>query len=150
MRTPPPGRWRANASEAQEQAALIRWANIFMHTPGILFHVPNGGKRDPKEAAKFKRLGVRAGIPDLFLAIPTDRHHGLFLEMKSKRGKLTSFQEKACEEFRKKGYFVAVCHSWIEAVEAIEEYLGPSLYGRHVKKEYPSQLARVLIDDENT
>ena len=35
---------------------------------GLLwFHVPNGGRRSPEEAAIFNGLGVRAGVSDLIL-----------------------------------------------------------------------------------
>lgn len=34
---------------------------------GRLFHVPNGGTRDKREAAKFKAMGVIRGEPDLIL-----------------------------------------------------------------------------------
>jgi len=46
---------------------------IFQHlrarkAPGTFaFHVPNGGKRRPIEAAILKGLGVVAGVPDVVL-----------------------------------------------------------------------------------
>lgn len=44
---------------------------IFLDKPGTLrpnvvyFHVPNGGSRNAAEGARFKQIGVKAGIPDL-------------------------------------------------------------------------------------
>jgi hypothetical protein len=35
----------------------------------VYFHVPNGGNRDAREGARFREIGVKAGVPDLiFLA----------------------------------------------------------------------------------
>lgn len=119
-------------SEAVEQAALIRWADH--HWFGKhLFAIPNGGLRNKIVAAKLKREGVRRGIPDLFLTIPKyyDEHkdsiaaHGLFLEMKRKKGSSTSkYQTKCINLLRGKGYEVEVCKGWVEAANVICEYLG--------------------------
>ena len=53
-------------SEAQEQAAVIQWCDI-RRIP--VFHVPNGGSRDKREAANLKRQGGRAGAPDLVVPV---------------------------------------------------------------------------------
>ena len=36
--------------------------------PFQMVHIPNGGKRSFSEAAKFKRMGVRAGVPDYLMS----------------------------------------------------------------------------------
>lgn len=36
----------------------------------VIAHVPNGGNRSAQEAAKFKRMGVLAGYPDLIIHGP--------------------------------------------------------------------------------
>lgn len=50
----------------------------------VYFHVPNGGSRNAAEGARFKAIGVKAGVPDLvFLA-----HHRFYcLEFKEPGGK---------------------------------------------------------------
>ena len=65
-------------SEAQEQAAVIQWCDI-RRIP--VFHVPNGGSRDKREAANLKRQGVRAGVPDLVVPVARGGHHSLFLSL---------------------------------------------------------------------
>jgi hypothetical protein len=48
-------------------------------------HVPNGGYRTPAEAGQFRTFGVRAGVPDLLLWLPSGGH--LQVELKaSSRG----------------------------------------------------------------
>ena len=88
-----------------------------------LHHSPNGGYRNAREAARFKRMGTRAGFPDLFLAIPSDPYHGLFIEMKTEIGR----QSPAQKNFEKRaifsGYKYAVCRSVEEFIESINDYL---------------------------
>jgi hypothetical protein len=46
--------------------------------PGVVYlHVPNGGYRQPAEAAIFSGLGVRAGAPDLLLCVQAEVAIGL-------------------------------------------------------------------------
>lgn len=73
-------------TEAQEQEALIEWCELNKgRHPELakILHIPNGGYRTPAEAAHFKRLGVKAGVPDLLLPYPIDGWHGLWIELKS-------------------------------------------------------------------
>lgn len=62
-----------NPTEAVEQAALFRWAVLQPPESGIrlMMHIPNGGYRKPSEAARFRALGVRAGVPDILLPVTT-------------------------------------------------------------------------------
>ena len=74
-------------SEAQEQCELIKWADSCVKTNihpelAMLYAVPNGGRRDKAEAAHLKMQGVKAGVPDLCLAVPKGKYHGLYIELK--------------------------------------------------------------------
>lgn len=69
--------------------------------------------------------GVRAGIPDLFLAIARGEWHGLWIEMKRRKGGfLSDPQRTALLALKLEGYSTAVCYGWDEAREAIVDYLG--------------------------
>lgn len=62
----PPGavRHREVQREAMEQAALFQWAFTVRQTfpeLRLMYHIPNGGKRNRFEAANLKRQGVKAG-----------------------------------------------------------------------------------------
>lgn len=76
-------------SEAQEQEAVIEWCD-WKHIP--IFAIPNGGKRDAREAAHMKRQGVRAGVPDLCVPVARGGFHGLYIEMKVGKNKPTDKQ----------------------------------------------------------
>lgn len=73
-------------AECDEQMYLFNWVAFARNTipeVDMLFHVPNGGSRDRREAARLKAQGVRAGVPDLCLPVPSGAYHGLFIELKA-------------------------------------------------------------------
>lgn len=114
--------------EHAEQVNLIQWWALQCKRFGIheqlLFAIPNGGQRNIITAKRMKDEGVRAGIPDLFLAVPRGRFHGLFVEMKKPQGGVVSDAQKACMEMLSSNdYCVAVCRGFIDAQEAIKGYL---------------------------
>lgn len=117
----------SHQAELEEQAALIEWADKTV-IDGIkigdyLLHIPNEGKRGPKAARDAKRLGVRAGVPDLFLALPRGGHAGLWIEMKAKGGKLSAQQEAWLKRLEDAGYRAVCCFGFEQAVEHIADYL---------------------------
>ena len=72
-------------SEEQEQVALFKWAKLQENVyPALrlLYHIPNGGKRDKVTAARLKAAGVKAGVPDICLPVPAGGCNGLYIEMK--------------------------------------------------------------------
>lgn len=113
-------------SEAQEQSALFQWANIATQKYEelkLMHHIPNGGKRDRKEAATLKRQGVKAGVPDISLPVPRGKYHGLYIELKVGKNKTSSAQNEWIENLSRQGYYVSVCYGWLAARDVIENYL---------------------------
>lgn len=64
---------------------------VLPSSPFGLIHIPNGGSRNPIEGAKFKRMGVRAGVPD-YLVMKDFQPVG-WLEFKYGRNTLTEAQK---------------------------------------------------------
>ncbi len=89
----------------------------------LIFHIPNVGKRNACEAARFKRMGVKAGVPDLFLPVPRGGCHDLFIELKAPRGKVSDHQRGWLESLKASGYAVSVCYGCDEARRDILRYL---------------------------
>ena len=113
-------------SEAQEQVALFQWANLARQEYPeleLLHHIPNGGRRDKKEAGALKRQGVKAGVPDISLPVARGGYHGLYIELKVGRNKTSSAQNEWIEKLSRQNYFVSVCYGWLAAREVIEKYL---------------------------
>lgn len=89
------------------------------------FHaIPNGGHRHKKTAARLKAEGVKAGVPDLFVAEPRGAFHGLYLEMKRRAGgRASPAQVERVRELRTRGYAALFCRGADEAWAAVELYL---------------------------
>jgi len=114
-------------TEAQEQAALIEWASRMTgRCPelSLLHAIPNGGSRNPIEAVHLKQQGVKPGIPDICLPCARGEYHGLYIEMKRRKGgRVSDEQRKMIEALRAQGYRAEVCKGWEEARNTICEYL---------------------------
>lgn len=112
--------------EAQEQAIVIQWCNLQSkkyHELDLIYHCPNGGKRNKREAHNLKLEGVKAGVPDLFLPVARNGKHGLYIEMKYGKNKCTIEQIKWLDWLYKQGYKCKVCYSADEAINTIKNYL---------------------------
>ena len=118
---------RRNAhAEDDHQATVIAWARLNERKlPALrwLFHIPNGGKRDAREAARLQRQGVIAGVADLFLPYPSREYHGLFIELKAEGGKPTDRQREFLAGMTSRGYCAQVAVGSKAAIELIEWYL---------------------------
>lgn len=121
--------------EHQHQKALIDWA---MRTPlprsadvfdgarisDYLLAIPNGGKRNPREAARLKAEGVKAGVSDLLLPLRRLTYSGMWLEMKAPGERPTTSQQIWLDRMGQAGYFATWADDWIDAAAAIAEYCG--------------------------
>lgn len=117
-----------NEIEHSEQVTLMQWWALACHGFGVpeacLFAIPNGGERNVIVASKLKAEGVRAGVPDLFLACGSSCFNGLFIEMKKTRGGRVSEAQRAyLDMLTERGYLAVVCNGWLEAKQIIEQYL---------------------------
>lgn len=114
-------------TEHQEQCALFEWAAwMEKQIPELhLMHaIPNGGKRDIRTAARLKDEGVKPGVPDICLPVPRGGKHGLYIELKRRKGGSVSKEQQAwIRALMEQGYMCAVCHGWEKARETILEYL---------------------------
>lgn len=112
-------------TEAQEQTSLFAWANYKPELRYLMWCNTNSGKWSPQYAVKLKRMGAKAGVPDITIAIPKKGYHGLYIELKRLKGGIISeVQDNMQTELFKQGYYVAVCNGWIEAKKIICEYMG--------------------------
>ena len=113
-------------AEDDHQAAVIAWARLNERKfPALrwLFHVPNGGKRNAREAARLQAQGVIAGVADLVLPYPSREYHGLFIELKAEGGKLSENQRAFLQAMVSRGYCAQVAVGSKAAIELIEWYL---------------------------
>lgn len=111
------------ATENQEQIALIEWASYHPICSEYLIHIEN--ERECTEAqGKLRKLkGVKAGVVDLFLAYPTKRYAGFWIEMKRRGARPSLKQKNWIKKMIERGYAANWFDNWEEAKENIEEYL---------------------------
>lgn len=83
------------------------------------FHVPNGGKRKPIEAAILKGLGVQAGVPDIILI---RAGHAYALELKAPGGRLSPNQIATHDKLRAAGVEPHVAYGLDEALAWLERF----------------------------
>jgi len=112
------------SEERLEQEALMEWINYQPLIKDICIHIPNEGKRSPRIGAKLKRQGMKAGVSDIFIAYPTKRYHGLWIELKrKKRYRCTKEQQIWIDRMNELGYFACFAFGWEHAKDIIENYL---------------------------
>lgn len=116
-------------SEHDEQSAFFEWValNASRH-PAFesVFAIPNGGFRHKPTAMLLQREGVRAGVPDIFVAYPSNGKGGLFIEMKRANGRASDVratQWEWLERLEQNNFAVAVCYGCDEAIAAVTQYL---------------------------
>ena len=108
--------------ESKLQTTCVKWFRL-QYPNYLLFAIPNGGARDLITGAIMKREGVVPGVPDLFLAHATFESYGLFIEMKSDKGKLSPNQIYVRSKLELAGYHVEICNSFESFKSVIENYL---------------------------
>lgn len=131
----------ARIAEYRNEATILPSHHAIAAKLELLFTIPNGGARHKAVAGKMKAEGVKSGVWDLFLPVPTyftnpqtrevcNKAHGLFIEMKEPGRR--SHQWGGCTQeqcnFRNamvaQGYACEVCYTWEEAFDALLKYLG--------------------------
>jgi len=126
-----------NPTEHQIQCAIVEWANIvdspYVHSTKDLIHKKigdfliknaNEGKRSWAQGKKMKKEGLKKGVSDLFLAIPASNSAGLWIEVKTIKGKISESQEEWLRLMNFAGYGTALIRSVDEGIKTIKNYLG--------------------------
>jgi len=115
--------------EAIEQAKVIAWAraNEGSYTGLWMLHSSlNGVRLSKAQAGKAKAGGMLAGVPDLFLPVRSYEYCGLYIEMKSEKGRVSKEQSRFLSMVSTLGYAVYVCYSAQEAIDKIKDYYSPN------------------------
>jgi len=111
-------------NEHDEQVAVVEWFRMrFPLLKMALFAIPNGGLRHIRVAMTLKKEGVISGVSDLFLMVPRGTFHGLFIEMKTKKGKLSDNQKEFIKIAINMGYEAIVGYGFEDAKNKIEKYM---------------------------
>ena len=117
-------------SEHTEQVNIIKFCKL-QKIP--VFSIPNGmwvpglaGVRLFSYIAKMKAEGMEKGVPDLFFPIVRNGFHGLFIELKTKTGRLSPEQKEWLKTLSENGYRAICCYGATEAIAEIKNYIKES------------------------
>lgn len=91
------------------------------------FAIPNGGGRSKRTAGRLKAEGVKPGVPDVALSMPSLTFHGLFIEMKSLTGQPSREQREFIAQSIQLGYCAAVARGAGEAFALWKAYVDGTL-----------------------
>ena len=110
--------------ESHIQQACVKWFGLqHRDLEGLLFAVPNGGRRGKVEAGIMKAEGVYAGVADLLLLVPSGDFHGLAIEMKKPSGRQSESQKEWEKKVAAQGYAYVVCRGVDEFIDLVGNYL---------------------------
>lgn len=95
--------------EADIQAAIVEWLRRVIR--GVVFTVPNEGKRSIGAAMHLRGLGMAKGAPDIVCAWQDGEFFPrvLFIECKSMSGRLSEHQTRMRDDLK------ALGHDWLLA-----------------------------------
>ena len=106
--------------ESKIQTCLVRW----LKEKNVAHQISlEGAKRHPIEAARAKRMGMAAGNPDITLFL--NKGKCVFIELKSKNGRLSDAQKARHEELKALGFDVHTVRaaSGAGAIDAVQDIL---------------------------
>jgi hypothetical protein len=109
-------------SESKLQIAMVNYFR-FKYPKYHLFAIPNGGNRSAITGAILKKEGARAGVADLFLMHGNSQFHGLWIEVKTDKGKQSPNQKQFEIDALKCKYEYKVVRSLEEFIIVVTNYL---------------------------
>lgn len=88
----------SSLSEFEVHCSIVAWLGYALPRGSLCHHSPNEGRHHVAWRNKQKRLGMRAGWPDLELLVPVDYWFEpawgpIYLEIKNDNGRLTKHQK---------------------------------------------------------
>jgi hypothetical protein len=128
-----------NWSEDRLQQECVMWfKNTFRPIRKLLYMNHNSGKKNIATATRDVAMGLTKGVPDLFLAIPMYQKEagkwstvsicGLYIEMKTPSGKLSSDQTLLFAQLKSQGYRCEVVTSLEQFKAIILDYLANTMW----------------------
>ena len=116
-------------SEPDEQVAIFSWADTLRNRyPALqmMYAIPNGSYKSKMSARKFAAEGLKSGVPDICLPVPSadGQYHSLYIELKRRKGgKLSDTQRQWIGSLQFYGNRAHVAKGADEAIDIIKDYL---------------------------
>ena len=132
--------------EHQIQSSFFGWLKYHPKLNPFIFAIPNGGfigevigkKENGKPLYgkhwitlhKRQKEGLKAGVCDIFCAIPSNGKHGLFIEFKAGKNKPSPEQIEFINNMISQGYECIVCYTLEQAIDCLNKYLTGEVHGK--------------------
>ena len=119
-------------TEAELHKLIVDYLQIALPAGSVVHHSPNEGRHKVAYRAKQKRLGMRAGWPDLELFIDRAWWRAdlpwspIFLEIKTPKGRVSPAQTAVHAELQAAGCAVEIVRSVEDVTEVLDKYLTTS------------------------
>lgn len=103
---------------------LINWFHYnYPELADDFHHFANERRCSVQQGRILKRMGVKKGVSDFFLAVPCGDYHGLWIELKVGKGKLSIEQSEFLCRKNERGYIATAAWGFDAAKELILTYL---------------------------
>lgn len=117
--------------EQIEHINIVNWFNYeFPELKDDLHHFANERKCTIQTGRTLKRMGVKKGVFDFFLAYPQKGKHGFWIELKVGKNKPSPEQEQFCEQKILRGYETTFAWGFEGAKAAFLIYLSEHISNR--------------------
>ena len=103
-----------------QQEIYVEFNNKYPNLRGCLFHVPNGGTRDKREAQKLKYMGVYPGVSDLIFLFDAKCY---LIELKNEIGTQSPSQKDWESTVKKQGFEYVIFRTSEETLEYIDNII---------------------------
>ena len=120
------------SSESELQRTVVEFLQLYLPPGSIFHHSTNEDNHRVQYRVKQKRLGVRAGWPDLEIFVqPTWFIQGvhwspIFIELKTKTGRVSPAQKQVQADLAAANCHVEICRS----VAAVQQFLDTKITRR--------------------
>lgn len=106
--------------EAKNQIIVVNWVKQCTDLPVI--HIAGERKCSPQYGAFLKKMGCIPGVADLFFPRGNEKYKGMWIELKTLKGKPTKIQIQFLDDMAREGYFTAINYGSKEAIETIKNF----------------------------
>lgn len=112
----------AKTSEDDIQSSCVFWFGMqYPHYQRLIHHSPNEDAY--KHARRAHAMGMQVGFPDIFIAVPRGAYHGLFVELKTPKGRLSDEQKEMLRLLATQGYLAVVARGTVPFMGVVNKYM---------------------------
>jgi hypothetical protein len=113
--------------EHQLQVSCVNYYR-YKWSDGLIYAIPNGGKRNIGVARSMKAEGVLSGVPDLHVPIARCGYHSLYIELKNgSKGRVSESQEAMMRRLAQEGHLCVVVRDIDGFMNLVDSYMEGSL-----------------------